>query len=316
MTVAHDRDMPLWQHFEELRWMLFRCIGVLALATLLGLLFTPLVYRALLYPVRDYLEDSIRERHLGKAPGEVPGDSRAVSSGDLAAVLDALADTDLSLERRVELQGRCILLLAERVGGLDLAVASATASRKVRIVYTSPVGPFTVKLKVAFLGGVVFAVPFICYFIWRFVSPAMDPRERRIAARALAVAVPLFLLGASFGYCFLPFGIPALMKFSAAGVEQIWPFKAYIGFCTRLVIAFGLVFEMPLVLGVLTRLGVVEAQTLAKGRPYAVVVFFVLAAFLTPPDVYSQIALAIPMLALYELSILVAKLQGRGRETA
>ena len=184
---------------------------------------------------------------------------------------------------------------------------NGTKPVRLRIVYTNPVEAFSIKLKVAFLGGVVFAVPFVAWLIWRFVRPALQPHERRVVRLACMLSVFLFVVGGVFGYCFLPVGIPALMHFGMTGVEQIWPFDDYIGFCTKLVLAFGLAFQMPLLLGVLGRLGVVRSEDLKRARPYAVVLILVLAALLTPPDVLSQIALAIPLCGLYEISLIVVR---------
>jgi len=290
--------------------MIFKCLGVLLLCVFVGLAFTEVIYRAILFPVRDYLDSAIVERHFGDTGGETgTSDSETPESlaSQLAALVRELENPDLADSERIALQGQCIRVLSRELTGSFSDTPEDSGKGRVRIIYTSPVEPFTVKLRVAFLGGIAFGVPFICYFIWSFIGPGLKKKEQRLARKSIFLATLLFLLGGAFGYSFLPFGIPALMKFSASGVEQIWPLQAYIAFCTRLILAFGLVFEMPLVLGLLTRLGVVSPATLAKGRPYAVIIFFVLAAILTPPDIYSQIALAIPMIGLYELSIWVGK---------
>lgn len=316
--MSAGKDMSIWEHLEELRWTLLKSIAMLLLCTCLGFAFTGVVYRALLFPVRQFLDPELVDRHF-RSTADTPHPSSAGQARgqdpqapeQTRLLLEQLRGGDLETATRLTIQDELIALLNQRLDILEKRGGQQSVGRRVRIVYASPIEPFTIKLKVAFLGGVLFAVPFICYFIWSFVGPGLGESERRVVSRSLGLAVPLFLIGAGFGYSFLPFGIPALMKFAAAGVEQIWPLKAYIGFCVRLVLAFGIVFEMPLVLGVLTRLGVVQVETLRKARPYAVIVFFILAAVLTPPDIYSQIALAIPMLALYELSIWIGKIQAR-----
>ena len=288
--------MAFWEHLEELRWMVFRCLAALVVCTILGLTFTNTVYRVLLYPVRDYLDPSLMDRSMAKVPAEAP------AQAPVELTMESLATRVAALERDVK------LLTTGKAPSKD-----GETSLRIRITYNSPLDPFMTKIKIAFLGGVAFAIPMILYFIWGFVAPGLKRRERHAVTRASFAAVFCFICGGAFGYSFLPIGIPLLLKFGASGVEQLWPLQTYLGFCVRMVLAFGLVFEMPVLLGVLVRIGLIRTDTLAKRRPYALILFLVLSAFLTPPDIISQCALALPMVLLYEISLLVCRRQERKR---
>lgn len=318
MSGASGHDMPLWEHLEELRRTIFKCLAALLASTMLGFLFTGCIYRALLLPVRQYLSPEVAGHYF---PGSAPRDTGSRESldrlaADIAALRAELAAAPPSGLAAVAFQNRVTTLLERQMLVLRELAEGPRLQDRLRIVYSSPLDPFVTKLRIAFLGGVVFAVPFVCHFIWKFIQPGLARREKRLARRYVAFATVLFVFGGAFGYGFLPFGIPALMKFGAAGIGQIWPFKGYIAFCTRMVLAFALVFEMPLVLGALVRLEVLSLTSLSRGRPYAIVVILVVAALLTPPDVLSQIALAIPMMLLYEISILAGKIQRKRAASA
>lgn len=306
--LSDTPKLTLWEHLEVLRRVLFKSIAALAVCAVLGLFFTSFIFRLLIFPVRDYLDPVLQNRYFNKS-----GAARAdlslsgVEEDETSRLLGQLANPAHSLEERVAVQTQCLALL---LGQRRLVKTNAGTTPRIRVVYSSPVEPFMIRLKVGFLGGAVIAVPFICHFFWAFASPGIRRTERRLALRSTVAATLLFSIGIIFGYSFLPFGIPALLKFSVPGVEHIWPLRGYIGFCTRLILAFGLVFEMPLIFGVLGHFEWVTAERLVKGRLYAVVLAFVVAAWLTPPDIYSQIALAIPMLGLYELSVFIVKKTG------
>ncbi|MDT8390661.1 MAG: twin-arginine translocase subunit TatC [Lentisphaeria bacterium] len=305
LMLPDTPTLTLWEHLDVLRRVLFKSIAALAVCSVLGLFVTPCVFRLLLFPVRDYLDPALRDHYFASSSAEpADGSPGGSEDGRVSLLLDRLADPELCLAEKVEIQSQCLaVLLAER----GMTGANGAPADRIRVVYSSPVEPFMIRMTVAFLGGAVAAVPFIVHFFWAFASPGIRRDERRLVLKSTAAATLLFSIGIAFGYGFLPFGIPALLTFNAPGVEHIWPLRGYISFCARLIIAFGLVFEMPLVFGVLARFGLVTADRLAKGRVYAVILAFIAAAWLTPPDVFSQIALAIPMLGLYELSVFIVK---------
>lgn len=214
-----------------------------------------------------------------------------------------------------------IVLILGTVGGLSFTaflmglvmhpVKPLIEAGRVEVFYHTPIAGFMVMLKLGLLAGVIFGLPAILYFIWQFVSPGLKHTEKKYGLFSLIVGFGSFLCGASFGYWFLKLGIPALLSFGFESIKQFWPISEYIGFCVKLILAFGIVFEMPVLFGLLSRLGLVSSEGLKSGRRYAFVIILVVGALLTPPDVISQVGLALPMYLLYELSIFVAKWQER-----
>lgn len=179
------------------------------------------------------------------------------------------------------------------------------------LVFLSPVEPFFIYLKISILMGFLIASPFVFFQIWRFIAPGLYKNEKRALVPLVAASTGVFILGAAFCYGFvLPLGMKALIgagkteAFSA--IAQI-SMASYYDIVLRLILAFGLVFEMPIFSIFLTKLGVMDHNTLQKHWRIAVVIIFILAAILTPPDVITQIALALPMCLLYLVSIALSK---------
>ncbi|MBI5118350.1 twin-arginine translocase subunit TatC [Candidatus Poribacteria bacterium] len=176
---------------------------------------------------------------------------------------------------------------------------------------------FYASLKLAFYTGLFFGLPFFVYQILMFCLPALRPSERRMVVGGLISGVVLLYGGIIFSYILiLPQLMAQLSRFFSTGVEQTFSLTMYVDKVFHFVIAFGLGFQMPIVLVVLVRVGVISVETLRKNRKYMIVLIFVVAAVLTPPDVISQMLLAIPLMFLYEVSIWVSILLGRGERSA
>lgn len=187
-------------------------------------------------------------------------------------------------------------------------------TRPVRAVYFSGVTEaFAVRIKLSLYGGLILSVPVILYQAWQFVVPGLLEREVKVALPVVVAATLFFAGGGAF--CFfvvLPAGIKFLLTFGSAKLQPLITVDKYVSFVSFMVIAFGAVFELPVLAFVLGQLGIISHRTLAKGRRYAVVLIVILAAILTPtPDAFSQLMLAVPLYFLYELSILVVRLTGR-----
>ena len=184
------------------------------------------------------------------------------------------------------------------------------------IIFLSPVGMFLTHVNIALVGGLIVAFPIVGYQAWSFIAPGLFTRERRLLVLAMLATVGCFAAGAVMAYAVvLPLALRFLVGLGTADVTPQWDIGRYIGFVLRLVVAFGLVFELPVLSYVLARLGIVNAGLLRRGRRYALVGMVVLAALLTPPDVISQLLMAGPLFLLYEVSIWVARIAGRPRET-
>ena len=178
----------------------------------------------------------------------------------------------------------------------------------VKIVYTTVGEVWTTKLKIAFTAAFVASFPFMSFYFWRFLRPALYPHERKAIGCSFLIALFLFLLGVAFAYfVVLPFTLRFFVAFGVGTAEAMLTISRYVSFLLAFVIPFGLVFLMPIVVYLLTKLGLMSAGLLVKTRKYVIVLLLVLAAVLTPQDVVSQLLLFFPMMILWEISILVAK---------
>jgi sec-independent protein translocase protein TatC len=179
-----------------------------------------------------------------------------------------------------------------------------------KLVALTPTESFFTAFKIAFLVGFVIASPFVFYQVWKFIEPALYEEEKKLVTPFVFFTTVFFISGALFAYFgVLPLAIKFLLTFgyTQLDVEAMISVSSYISFVVRLILAFGITFELPVILSLLARLGLVTPQTLTKFRPYFVVAAFVMAALLTPPDVISQVFLAMPLIVFYEISIWMAK---------
>lgn len=179
-----------------------------------------------------------------------------------------------------------------------------------QVVFLAPTEAFFVRVKVAALGGVLFSLPVILYQVWRFVSVGLTSRERRSTITLLPASLLLFLGGGAFAFfAILPIGVRFLLSYQTEELTPMISIGAYTSFATAFVLAFGLVFQLPVVVLFLARLGIVTPATLARGRRYALLGIAVLSAVLTPGgDVISMGMMAVPTYLLYEISIWLARI--------
>jgi len=179
----------------------------------------------------------------------------------------------------------------------------------------SPFGFFTF-LKVSFLSGLMLASPIIIYQFWMFVAPGLYEKEKRLLIPVVFLSSLFFIGGSLFGYFIVfPLGFKFFLGFATESIRPLPSMKEYLGFSSKLLLAFGLVFELPLVLTFLSKLGIVSVEFLKKNRKYALLLFFTGAAILTPPDVVTQILMALPLMILYEISIIGAKIFGKKKNS-
>jgi sec-independent protein translocase protein TatC len=199
---------------------------------------------------------------------------------------------------------------------IDEILAFITTAGKVEnLVFINPTEAFFVIVKLSILVGIIGAMPFIQYHVWKYVGVALKKQERKYLIFFGPVSLILFLIGAGFAFrTVLPMAMRFLLSFARDNIESMITLNNYVSFLIKMVSAFGLMFELPLVVLFLSKIGIVTPEALKKGRKYAVVVIFLVAAVLTPPDVISQIMLAVPILLLYEISIWICKSVTRKRE--
>jgi sec-independent protein translocase protein TatC len=178
-----------------------------------------------------------------------------------------------------------------------------------KMVAIGVITPFMVPLKVTMMVAFVLSLPFILYQVWAFVAPGLYTHERRLGIPLIISSCFLFLLGMAFCYFFV-FGqvFHFINSFAPKSITPAPDIEAYLSFVMTMFLAFGLAFEVPVALVVMVKMGVVTIEQLKEWRSYFIVGAFVVAAVVTPPDVVSQLALAIPMCLLYEVGILSARL--------
>ncbi len=182
------------------------------------------------------------------------------------------------------------------------------------LVYLTPMEGFVTQLKVAFLTGLVISMPYLLFEAWKFIAPGLFKKEKKTVLIALALTTVSFYLGAYFGYRVLPFATGFFLSFGSGVIASTWSFAHYLDYVIRVILAFGLVFELPLVIALLTMMGLVGPAGLRKVRRHAYVAVFIVASIITPPDVITQVVLAVPLILLYELSIGVSVVLRRRSE--
>ena len=183
-----------------------------------------------------------------------------------------------------------------------------------RMIATGVISPILVPLKVTLLAAFLIALPYVLYQVWAFVAPGLYAHEKRVALPLVIGSSALFLMGVAYCY-FVVFGMvfQAIHSLAPQAITPAPDIEAYLNFVITMFLAFGITFEIPLAQVVLVRSGAVTVEKMTEIRPYVIVGAFVIAAVVTPPDVLSQLLLAIPMCVLYEVGILVSRLLGKVR---
>lgn len=177
-----------------------------------------------------------------------------------------------------------------------------------KMIATGVITPFMVPLKVTLMAAFVLALPIVLYQAWAFVAPGLYSHEKKFALPLVVGSTLLFLLGMAFCYFFV-FGtvFKFIAKVAPASITPAPDIEQYLSFVMTMFLAFGITFEVPVVVVLLVRFGLVKLETLKEWRPYAIVGAFVVAAVVTPPDVTSQVMLAVPMCLLFELGLFIAR---------
>jgi len=176
------------------------------------------------------------------------------------------------------------------------------------MIATDVTGTFLVPLKVTLMAAFLIALPYVLYQMWAFVAPGLYQHEKRLALPVIFSSVVFFALGMAFAYFFVfPIAFGFFAGYTPAGVQMMTDIDKYLSFVLTMFVAFGITFEVPVVVVVLVRLGVVSLDKLRSIRGYVIVGAFIVGAVFTPPDVLSQVMLAVPLWLLYELGLLIAR---------
>jgi sec-independent protein translocase protein TatC len=201
----------------------------------------------------------------------------------------------------------CMVPWAKEIYHVVAAPMLAQLPQGGRMIATEITSPFFIPFKVTFLTAVVVTLPFLLYQAWAFVAPGLYLHEKRLVAPLIISSTLLFLAGMAFAYFLVfPTVFRVMQAFTPEGVEWMPDIGTYLGFVMNMFIAFGVTFEVPIAVILLVRMGMVSVAKLKEMRPYVIVGAFIIAAIVTPPDVTSQILLALPLCLLYEAGILIA----------
>lgn len=186
-----------------------------------------------------------------------------------------------------------------------------------KLIFTGLPEAFFTYLKVALISGIIIAAPVIFYQFWMFITPGLYDKEKKMIVPIVMLSSFFFIGGAMFGYFIVfPFGFKFFLGFASETIRPLPSMREYLTFASKLLLAFGVVFELPIIITFLAKFGIVSVDFLKKNRKYALILFFAGSAILTPPDVITQLMMAFPLMILYEISIWGAKIFGEKKNTA
>jgi sec-independent protein translocase protein TatC len=295
------------EHLEDFRWVLVKLSVSLALAMLVCLFGANYVIAIIKWPL-------LRAPVAFSGTGQIAVVNFGTNHlGNFQLTPDEKKMLNLGTNRFVSVTVEPVTLGTNQVLGWRVSDDSnsiAAAQRmKIELVNLNPAGGFFVAFQAALYGGLVLSAPFLLYFIMSFVFPALKMHEQKYVFRGLLLGVGLFLLGISFCYfALLPVALAASQKYSnwlGLGASQ-WRAEEYISFVCRFMLGMGLGFELPVVILTLVKIGVLSYATLAKARRYMIVINLILGAFLTTPEVVTQILMFVPLQLLYEITVWIA----------
>ena len=270
-------EMPFLDHLEELRWRILKALATVLVGAIVCFIFSDPLMKILTYPY----EEAVFSLEEDRSSGVVAAMEKLVRQwrGESAPPVDSAA-----AERPPLPMGR-------------------------RLQSLKPMTYFFVSLQIALLGGVVLTLPLVFYQVWQFVAPGLLSREKRLLIPIVLFSVLCFAIGALIAYWIvLPLGLRFFLALEPPDMTSQWAVDEYISFVLRLILGFGIVFEMPVMAFFLSRIGLLTPEYMRRIRRYAIVFIFVLAAVFTPPDPISQLLMALPVLLLYEVSIWVCRI--------
>ena len=279
LDPSRENNMPFLDHLEELRWRILKALGALVVGAVLCFALSDSIVQLLTRPYEE-------------------------------AVLSLESQQSSGAVRAVEKLVRQWLGLPGAAPEPDAPMADLPPARRLQAL--RPMTYFFISLQIAFVGGLLLALPAIFYQAWRFVAPGLLQREKRLMLPIISLSVLCFSVGALLAYYIvLPLGLRFFLALEPPDMTSQWAADEYIGFVLRLIAGFGIVFEMPVLSLFLAKVGVLTAARMRRIRRYAIIGIFVLGAIFTPPDPVSQILMALPLLLLYEISIWVCKIAER-----
>ncbi len=323
----HFEEKPFLEHLEDLRMTLFKIIAATLAGAVVCFVLSTKIFYILKDPVRRYAEivsdESVTPPQEKKPPSpDATEDKRPapiIVTGPLGGLVMLARDLvtysreTLSFLRRHELESpeKKVAKPPPKDGGKRSAIEKEKARPVVKFIETGPAKGFVVVFKTSFLCGVGLTLPLSLFFLAQFVFPALTRKEKSYVTPSLLVGGGLFAVGVLFGYFLtLPLGIKIFLEWNHRyGIANDWRVSEYLSIATKLLIANGVMFEMPLILTILVRLGVLSVAALRRKRKHAIVIILFAAAILTPTvDGLTMMIVAAPMIVMYEACIWVSYL--------
>lgn len=285
--TPNETELTLWEHFEELRIRFIRCIVYLCLGTIVGFFLARHVLYVLTRPL------SISSYQKNEEP------------------LRLLADKDgrIYLPKADQASGE------KRISQFQMEIEfDTTGTKKIKFgpdyrfnfYYFNPIDPFILWFKAALIVGFILSLPFIFFEIWKFVTPGLKAKEKKAVKPIIFAGAILFPVGMAFAYIMLAFALGFFSSYSFPGLEPRLGIMPYLNLALTMMLASGCVFELPVIIVVLSWMGIVRAAFLRKYRRHAIILLFIFAAIITPPDVFTMFMVALPLLFLYEISIIIS----------
>lgn len=276
MSKNGEKEMTFLEHLEELRWVIIRSLAAICIAATAAYCFKHFIFDVILLEPRN--PDFISNR----------------------VICELGMKTKELLQKYFEFPDICINQHPMPLQNITMG------------------GQFNMHVWVSLISGLILAFPYVFYQFWKFIAPAFYEKERHSALKAIIVCSGLFMLGILFGYfVILPFSIDFLTTYSVSDqIENKINFVSYISNITTVTMASGLVFELPVVVYFLSKIGVITPAFMRKYRRHAFIIILIIAAIITPPDVISQIMVTIPLIILYEASIFISAVVVRNKSIA
>jgi len=300
------------EHLEDLRWVLIKSGAAIIIGMVVCLLASNRLVALLEHPL-----ERARQLHLKpKQTLVVWFGSKPIAEFDLKNLKDL---PGVPLLTNTPKQSAYHFRLVPTPSGTNWILtlqplknppAKYISKAQPQLIFLTPAAPFLTSIKLAFFGGLVLSFPFVLYFVGEFVVPALKRKEKKYLSRALGIGIGLFLLGALFCYfVMIPVALRAAVAYSGwLNVPvQNWMADSYFSLVVIFMGAMGVAFEFPVILLVLVKLGVINYQQLASFRKYLIVICLTIGAMLTPPDVVTQILMAVPLIVLFEIAYWIAR---------
>jgi sec-independent protein translocase protein TatC len=322
-----DTTMSLGDHLEELRARLILAILGLVVGTIICFFFGGRIISFIEMPYNDIIERHSRS----KAEVRVPEKLKEVQAASVYLLEAFVANTRKALKTDPnapnidsdavtfvqKIYVETLKQLAHDPNYIKIAGNAQYSAEEHGLIATAPADPFVAYMKITFISGLIISSPWVFYQLWMFVAAGLYENERKYVRTAVPFSTALFVIGALFFlFVIAPICLGFFLRFGEMiGVTSFWTFQKYISFVTMLMLVFGLAFQTPIAIFVLNRTGLVPIKSMKAARKYVIIAVFVIAAFATPPDVISQIALAIPLWFLFELGIFISVFSERRRKS-